>query len=439
MLMLQTPIDQHGMAQMPIDGATVYIVACADGSYYTGLTRQDVETCVGEHNNGKFGGFTSTRRPVELVYSAHFERIDEAIATERRIKGWSRAKKEALIHGDFAELSALAARRGRAQEPRALMVRSPAIAGRLEPSGHDASSTQQVPSSFETAPSGPPQDEGTFGARNPVQNRLASKGFLEIGGHRLEYAFCGPQPAHAPTFVLLHEGLGCVGMWGDFPQKLAEASGAGVFVYSREGYGASSPVSLPRPLDYMQRHATNILPGVLDAIGSSKFALIGHSDGASIAAVYAGAFNDERLRAVTLIAPHFFVEDISLKAIAEARRAYETADLRDRLARWHAHVDVAFRGWNDAWLDPGFVAAFDLRPDLARVHVPLQVIQGEDDQYGSLAQVECVINLHGPARDSVVLPRVRHAPHREATDATLAAITRFAMPLLEKDDMQKNA
>ena len=163
---------------------------------------------------------------------------------------------------------------------------------------------------------------------------LAEAGFLDIDGHRIEYRFVGPQPDKAPTLVLLHEGLGCVGLWNDFPEKLAAATGAGAFVYSRAGYGKSSPVSLPRPLSYMHDEARQSLPKLLDAIGFRRGLLVGHSDGASIAAIYAGSHQDHRVGGLVLIAPHFFTEDSGIAAIAEARKAYETGDLRARLARW---------------------------------------------------------------------------------------------------------
>jgi len=147
---------------------------------------------------------------------------------------------------------------------------------------------------------------------------LADSGFLDIGGQRLEYRFVGALPDKAPTLVLLHEGLGCVGLWNDFPEKLSAATGAGVFVYSRAGYGKSSPVTLPRPLSYMHDEARDILPRLLDAIGFQRGLLIGHSDGASIATVYAGSHQDHRVGGLVLIAPHFFTEDPGIASIVEA-------------------------------------------------------------------------------------------------------------------------
>src|SRR6266699_3023180 len=167
---------------------------------------------------------------------------------------------------------------------------------------------------------------------------LASSGFLRIGASDLEYRMIGPAPDDAPTIVMLHEGLGSAALWGDFPDMLQAATGAGVFVYSRAGYGASSPVKLPRPLDYMHVEALEVLPRLLDHIGIRRGLLLGHSDGASIAAIYAGGVQDHRVRGVAMIAPHLVVEDISVTSIAEIKQAYETANLRSKLMRWHRDV-----------------------------------------------------------------------------------------------------
>src|SRR3979411_2961290 len=183
---------------------------------------------------------------------------------------------------------------------------------------------------------------------------LSSSGTLRIGASDLEYRMIGPVPDEAPTIVMLHEGLGSAGLWGDFPDQLQAATGAGVFVYSRAGYGASSPVKLPRPLDYMHIEALDALPKLLDQIGFRRGLLLGHSDGASIAAISAGGVQAHRARGGARIAPHFIVEDMGLVSIAEARTAYETGGLREKLARWHGDVDNTFYGWSDAWLDPKF-------------------------------------------------------------------------------------
>src|SRR4051794_11598930 len=149
----------------------------------------------------------------------------------------------------------------------------------------------------------------------------------------------GPAPDAAPTIVMLHEGLGSAALWGDFPDKLAAATGAGVFAYSRAGYGGSTPAAAPRQGGYMHVEGLEVLPKILDAVGFRRGLLLGHSDGASIAAIYAGGVQDHRIRGLPLIAPHFVVEDISVRSIAEIKTAYETTELRSKLQRWHSDVD----------------------------------------------------------------------------------------------------
>jgi pimeloyl-ACP methyl ester carboxylesterase len=262
--------------------------------------------------------------------------------------------------------------------------------------------------------------------------KLADRGFLDLAPMRLEYRMIGPRPDAASTIVMLHEGLGCVGLWGDFPDKLAAATGAGVFVYSRAGYGLSSPVELPRPLGFMHEEARKVLPRLLDAIGFRDGILLGHSDGASIAAIYAGSFADQRLRGLVLIAPHFFTEDMGIAEIARAREAYAATDLRAKLARWHADVDVAFKGWNDAWLDPDF-RKWDITEFLPGIRVPILIVQGESDQYGTRKQIEVAQAECSAPIEVALLPQVRHSPHREAPEEALRAITPFARRLIPAD------
>jgi pimeloyl-ACP methyl ester carboxylesterase len=259
---------------------------------------------------------------------------------------------------------------------------------------------------------------------------LLPSGVLTIGASDLEYRMMGPPPDQAPTVVMLHEGLGSAALWGDFPDKLQEATGAGVFVYSRAGYGASSPVRLPRPFDYMQIEALEVLPKLLDRIGFRRGLLVGHSDGASIAAIYAGGVQDHRVRALALIAPHFIVEDISVASIAAIKTAYETSDLRAKLARWHKDVDNAFYGWNSAWLDPSF-RNWDIAEYLAYVRVPIAIIQGADDQYGTLRQIEIAQDECYCPVDVTILAGAGHSPHREAPAETLAVIAEFANSVLQ--------
>jgi pimeloyl-ACP methyl ester carboxylesterase len=258
---------------------------------------------------------------------------------------------------------------------------------------------------------------------------LAPSGFLRVADSDLEYRIIGPSPDAAPTVVMLHEGLGSADLWGDFPDQLQAATDAGIFVYSRAGYGASSPVKLPRPIDYMHREALEVLPRLLDAIGFRRGMLLGHSDGASIAAIYAGGVQDHRVRAIALMAPHFIVEDVSVKSIAEIRTAYETTGLREKLARWHKDVDNAFYGWNGAWLDPKF-RDWDISDYLAYIRVPIAIIQGVDDQYGTFRQVEIAREECYCPLEVTMLEGVGHSPYREAPEATLNAISEFTDAVL---------
>ncbi|HXX07735.1 MAG TPA: alpha/beta hydrolase [Pseudolabrys sp.] len=261
---------------------------------------------------------------------------------------------------------------------------------------------------------------------------LADSGHLNIGGQQLEYRFIGPCPDKAPTLVLLHEGLGCVALWNDFPEKLSAAIGAGVFVYSRAGYGSSSPVKLPRPLSYMHDEARETLPRVLDAIGFKRGLLVGHSDGASIVAIYAGSHQDHRVGGLVLIAPHFFTEDPGIASIVEAKKAYETGDLRARLARWHTDVDNAFKGWNGAWLDPDF-REWDITEFLAYIRVPVLIVQGEDDQYGTVKQIEVAQQECYCPVEVALVPGARHSPQREAAEPTLKAIAEFVSRVIASE------
>ena len=250
-----------------------------------------------------------------------------------------------------------------------------------------------------------------------------------IAGKKIEAGWHGPGPDDAPTLALLHEGLGSLSMWKEFPQKLAERSGYGVLVYSRPGYGNSDPVELPRPLTYMHEEARDVLPAVLDQAGVRKAILIGHSDGASIATIYAGSRQDFRVRGLVLIAPHFFVEDISVRAIAAAKDAYETGDLRGRLAKYHRDVDMAFWGWNQAWLDPNF-RHWRIDEYLAYIRVPILIVQGQDDEYGTPAQIAVAQREAYCPVEIRMLPDARHSPQVDRPEETLEAIGEFVTRVL---------
>jgi pimeloyl-ACP methyl ester carboxylesterase len=252
---------------------------------------------------------------------------------------------------------------------------------------------------------------------------------LTISGLRIEAAWHGPRPDEAPTLVLLHEGLGCVALWRDFPQALAARTGCGVLAYSRPGYGQSDPLPLPRPVTYMHAEAA-MLPAVLDAAGVDTCIMVGHSDGASIAAIYAGSRQDFRVRALVLMAPHFFVEAMNIRKIAAVKHDYEAGDLRRRLARYHAHVDAAFYGWNAPWLA---FRDWRIEAEVAHVRVPILIVQGADDPYGTAAQIDLARDVAYCPVEALILDHCGHAPHLDRPDATLEAVAAFVRRVLEHE------
>jgi pimeloyl-ACP methyl ester carboxylesterase len=252
---------------------------------------------------------------------------------------------------------------------------------------------------------------------------------VTLSGGDVEVEWHGPDPASATTLVFLHEGLGSVSIWRDFPARLAEATGTAALVYSRFGYGASTPCRLPRPLTYMHDEGLIHLPELIAATGIKDHVVIGHSDGGSIALIYAGAAARPRLRGIALMAAHVFNEAINVKSIAAARVAFDAGDLRQRLVRHHgANTDCAFNGWCDAWLDPDFMH-WNIEEYLPSVTAPLLIMQGNDDEYGSMAQVRAIEAKSAGPSDVVLLPNCGHSPHRDATDATLATMTAFITDL----------
>jgi pimeloyl-ACP methyl ester carboxylesterase len=251
--------------------------------------------------------------------------------------------------------------------------------------------------------------------------------FVTIEGHRLAYELIPARAAAAPTLVLLHEGLGSIAQWRDFPARLAAATGCAALVYSRLGYGQSDPITARRAVDYMHDEALTTLPALREALAIADAILIGHSDGASIALIHAGA-GRWPLRGLILEAPHVFVEEVGIASIAAAKEAYRASDLRARLARHHRDVDGAFGGWNDIWLDPEF-RAWNIEQYLPAITCPVLAIQGADDEYGSAAQLDAIAaQVAGPV-ETLLLPDCKHAPHRDQPEATLIAMTRFIAAL----------
>jgi pimeloyl-ACP methyl ester carboxylesterase len=241
---------------------------------------------------------------------------------------------------------------------------------------------------------------------------------------RLEIALC--PPAADTTIVMLHEGLGSVAMWKDFPERVAKATGCGVLVYSRYGHGKSERLAEKRSVDFMHHEAKVVLPEILSQNKIQNPILLGHSDGASIALIYAGTW-PERVRGIILEAPHVFVEEFGLRSTVAIRKLYESGDLQEKLSRYHDHADEMFRGWNDIWLDPQF-RDWNIEEYLGTISCPTLVIQGENDEYGTLAHVEA-IQRRVPGAQALILPRCGHSPHRDQPELTLDAIRTFVATL----------
>jgi pimeloyl-ACP methyl ester carboxylesterase len=253
---------------------------------------------------------------------------------------------------------------------------------------------------------------------------------VHIGGQplRLEYQWVAPERRAAPLLVFLHEGLGSLSMWKDWPARACEAAGCRGLVYSRPGYGRSTPRLAQEkwPVSYLHEQARDVLPALFDALGvdprRDRPVLFGHSDGGSIALLYASMYPDA-VAGVIAAAPHIFVEDITVRNIRAARQAYLHTDLRDRLARYHDDPDSAFWGWNDIWLDPAF-RAWNIENALPAIACPILALQGTDDEYATLAQIDGIARhaAHATARS---LPECGHSPHRDQPEAVTQAVVDF--------------
>jgi len=246
--------------------------------------------------------------------------------------------------------------------------------------------------------------------------------FAGVCGRSLEYRRIPAVTADAPTLVFLHEGLGSISQWRDFPERIVAASGLPALVYARYGYGQSDVLREPRGVDFMQREALDVLPELLRRLGVARPILIGHSDGASIALIYAAS--GCALRGLVAMAPHVFVEDLNIASIVAARRTFETTDLAQRLARHHRDPAKTFYGWNDIWLAPEF-RRWNIESLLPAIACPVLAIQGHDDVYGSMAQVDAIARqVSGPV-EVLKLERCGHSPHQDQAESVAAAIVRF--------------
>jgi pimeloyl-ACP methyl ester carboxylesterase len=242
-----------------------------------------------------------------------------------------------------------------------------------------------------------------------------------IEGKRLEtLRYFSTEPS--ATIVMLHEGLGSIAMWRDFPEQLAQSTGCGVLLYSRYGHGKSQRLAEKRTVDFMHHEAQVVLPQLLDCFQIRRPILLGHSDGGSIALIYAGTQPDA-VRALVLEAPHLFVEDVCIQSIERIGKLYTTSALRNSVQRYHDHPDEMFWRWTEIWLSPEF-RAWNIEEYLGRITCPLLVIQGEEDEYGTVAQVQA-ITKRLPAAESLLIRKCGHAPHRGQAEVTLEAVSKF--------------
>ncbi len=249
--------------------------------------------------------------------------------------------------------------------------------------------------------------------------------FMTAGEKRLEYQSIAGTSAGSPTLVFLHEGLGSVSMWKDFPDRISGATGHPAFVYSRAGYGNSDPADAPRPVEFMHHEALVALPQILQERGMDGSILIGHSDGASIALIFAGAFPEAPVSGLILLAPHVFVEELTIQSIAAAQEDYFHGELKARLQRHHQRdIDHTFLEWTRIWLHPEF-RNWNIENYLQNIRVPMLVIQGADDLYGTHRQVDAICSKAGSAVETLILPDCGHSPHRDQPDRVLDAIHRF--------------
>jgi pimeloyl-ACP methyl ester carboxylesterase len=252
--------------------------------------------------------------------------------------------------------------------------------------------------------------------------------FAELDGRRIEYRMIlGPADAR-PPLVFLHEGLGSVGLWRDFPDKVSRRLGARALVYSRFGYGQSDGLQGSRAPNFMHDEALDVLPRLLDQLGIQQPLLVGHSDGASIALIHAAA-SRRPVRGVAVMAPHVFVEPVCVESIARLRETYlATPDLKARLSKYHSHIDDAFLGWADAWLLPAF-RAWSIEDLLGGITQPVLAIQGRDDEYGTLEQLDRIERGVQGRVTRLELDRCGHAPHRDQEAAVIDAIVAFAQTI----------
>lgn len=248
---------------------------------------------------------------------------------------------------------------------------------------------------------------------------------LTVLDRKIEYAWFGPVSSDLPVLVFLHDGLGCLSLWRDFPARVADAAKSRAFVYSRFGYGNSDPIDLPRPVRFMHDEALTVLPAILDAAKIDRPIFVGHSDGGSIALIFAGSKFGANVHSLILEAPHVFVEDLTVQSIYEAGQEYLHKDLKQKLQRHHGkNVDVAFWGWNQVWLDPNF-RSWNIEEYLPHIQKPVLAIQGNDDNFGTSLQIESIAKHCAGEVQTAFLPKCAHTPHREQPELTFDLMVNF--------------
>ncbi len=265
-----------------------------------------------------------------------------------------------------------------------------------------------------------------------AQDAATEHGHADIAGARLEVLRIAPQRA-GPLLVFLHEGLGSIAAWRDFPQQVCDRLHAPGLVYSRRGYGRSTPLTGPRATDYLHREAWDVLPALLDHFAIDDVLLVGHSDGASIALLYAAR---RRPRAIAVMAPHVFVEDVTLDGIRAARDAWTAGKLQAPLARLHDDAHGAFFGWNDGWLQDAF-RDWNIEKEIRDVRCPVLAIQGYGDQYGTMEQLDRIAAaVRGPC-SLLMLEQCGHSPHRDQPVAVIGALQGLYAEVSGSFDRQK--
>lgn len=253
--------------------------------------------------------------------------------------------------------------------------------------------------------------------------------FLKLDSKKIEIQWYRKGKKEFPTLIFLHEGLGCTRMWKNFPEVVSRATGCPALVFSRFGYGHSDPCPIPWKINFMHKEALKILPDILRKTQIKSYILIGHSDGGSISLIFAGSPCSKGLKGLITMAAHVFCEQITVDCIRQAKKNYEHRDLKKGLEKYHGkNTENTFRGWNDAWLDPNFMN-WNIEKYLHRIHVPMLAIQGKEDQYGTIQQIES-IKIHVKQVQSYLIDDCRHSPHLEQPETVLNYITQFILRIV---------